>query len=234
MSSIFGIGSSTDTTSTNTIGSLTSTVLGGTSGSALGDMALIRSGAYRKLLNAYYKNESSSQAKNTEVDKGEKVKLVSAKGDASALSSAAGKLMNTELTEENRESIKENLNAFVDSYNKLVDSGSAVDTASILRNTLWMTQRTSKTSGLLSDIGVMVGTDNKLKFDEEKFSAASLSTMKTLFNGVDSFMGKVVSKADTIATLAGKTASTGTHASAYTFSGSYDDVSVSSMIDTLG
>lgn len=234
MSSIFGIGSSTDTTSTNTIGSLTSTVLGGTSGSALGDMALIRSGAYRKLLNAYYKNESSSQAKNTEVDKGEKVKLVSAKGDASALSSVAGKLMNTELTEENRESIKENLNAFVDSYNKLVDSGSAVDTASILRNTLWMTQRTSKTSGLLSDIGVTVGTDNKLKFDEEKFSEASLSTMKTLFNGVDSFMGKVVSKADTIATLAGKTAATGTHASAYTFSGNYDDVSVSSMIDTLG
>lgn len=234
MSSIFGIGSSTETTSKSTIGSLTSSVLGSTSSSALGDMALIRSGSYKKLLNAYYKNESSSQAKNTEVNKEEKIKLVSARGDASALSSSASELMKTELTEENRDKIKESLSSFVENYNKLVESGSDVDTTAVLRNTLWMTQRTSKTAGLLEDIGVTVGSDNKLTLDDEKFSKASLSTMKTLFQGVDSFMGKVVSKADTIAALSGKSASAGSHASAYTNSGNYDDVSVSSMINKLG
>lgn len=232
MSSIFDVGLNNSSV-TNRYSNLTSSVLGSGNGNALGDLALIKSGAYKKLLSAYYKNEKSSAAKNTEPDKAEKIKLVTAKSDASKLKAGAEALKKTELTEENRDNIKEKLQSFVDGYNALIDSGSAVDTQSVLRNELWMTQMTAKNAGVLEDIGIKIGTDNKLSIDDEKFAKAQLTTMKTLFQGNDSYMGRVAARASSIESIAKADASKGTHASAYTNTGEYESFDVSAAINKL-
>ena len=231
--SIFGVGN--EGSSWNNIGNVTSSVLGSSSGSnALGDMALIKSGAYKKLLNAYYKDENSSVAKNTEKSSTEKQNLTIARDDANKLNKAAENLIKADVSEENRDALKKDVESFIEAYNSVVKSGSEVDTQSVLRNTLWMTQRTSKNSGLLSDVGINVGTDNKLSLDAEKFAKATTADLKTLFNGRESFAGLTAQKASNISIVASSAASSGRHASAYTFSGAYASTAVSSKIDTKG
>lgn len=228
MGSFFEINSSN---SSQNYYNLTSSIFQSSSGSnALGDMALIRSGAYKKLLTAYYKNNSSTTAtKDAVTDETEKNNLVVAKDTAAALKKSANSLMSTDISEENREDLKDKVKAFVKDYNSMLDSGSEVDTESVLRSTLWMTQSTSKNSGLLSDIGISIGTDNKLTLDEEKFDKAQLSSVKTVFKGNDSLVGRTGARADAIAKLAVKTVTQGTGAALYNKSGDYDSISVSSL-----
>ena len=233
--SFFGINGSYSNSNyqNSNISNLTSSLFKSSSESnALGDMALINSGAYKKLLNAYYKDAGSSAAKSTEKSAAEKANLNIARDDANKLNKAAEALTKVEITDDNRDELKKNVDSFVEAYNSVVKSGSEVDTQSVLRNTLWMTQRTQKNSGLLSDVGITVGTDNKLSVDAEKFSKASTADLKTLFSGRDSYMGLTAQKASNIAAVAASAASAGKHASAYTSSGSYANASVNSKIDT--
>lgn len=228
MGSIFGInGSSSNQNNYN----LTASMFQSGSGNALGDMALIRSGAYKKLLSAYYKNDSSSNPKDMVTDDKEKNNLVIAKDSAAELKKSANSLMNADISEEGRSDLKEKLKSFVKDYNAMLDAGSDVDTQAVLRSTLWMTQSTSKNSGLLNDLGISVGTDNKLTLDEEKFDKAQLSTMKTLFKGTDSFVGRAGSRADSIAKIAVKTATQGTSAALYNKTGNYDSISAAGLFN---
>ncbi|MBR4343316.1 MAG: hypothetical protein IKP88_11560 [Lachnospiraceae bacterium] len=231
--SIYGMGY--DNSSVNSLGNLTASMFNSSSGNnAVGDLALINSGAYKKLLNAYYKDEGSSLAKITEKSSTEKANLTIAKDDADRLKKAADVLSAAEITDDNREELKKNVESFVSAYNSVVKSGSDVDTQSVLRNTLWMTQRTARNYGLLSDVGITIGTDNKLTLDAEKFDKAATADLKTLFNGKDSLVGLTAQKASNISIVAASAASYGTHASAYTFSGAYTTSAVSSKIDTKG
>jgi len=202
-------------------------------GNLLGDFSLIRSGAYKKLMSAYYKNESSSTAKSLLKGSDEKLSLTEAKDDAEALNKAASKLMTTDTSKDKREELTKNMEDFVSSYNEVIDSGSAVDTQSVLRNALWMTQRTSKNSSLLQEVGVTVGSDNKLSLDKDKLADAESSTLNTLLSGKNSFAGLTAQKASSIANIAQAAASMGTSASAYTYNGGYAYTPVSSMINTL-
>lgn len=232
MGSVLGIGSA----SQNNYSNLTSSIFSaGSSGNALGDMALIRSGAYKKLLNAYYKNDAKSGGSETKsVDEAERKNLVIAKDSASSLKTSAKALMDSTISDENREDIKEKMKTFIKDYNSMLDAGSEVDDQAVLRNTLWMTQMTSKNGGLLSDVGISVGTDNKLSLDEEKFDKASMTTLNSLIKGTDSFFGRVASKADNIALLSAKSATDGTSAALYTRKGSFDMGTLSSILDKKG
>lgn len=227
---IFNVGLSTGSNS-----NLTSSILSaGSSGNALGDLALIRSGAYKKLLSAYYKKDASAPKETESVDVDEKKKLVLAKESAANLKKSASELMDIGLSEENRGEIREKLQNFIRDYNTMLDSGSNVDTQSVLRNTLWMTQSTGKNSGLLSEIGITVGTDNKLSLDEEKFDKARLTSMNTLFMGNDSLLGRISAKADALEKLSAKSAADGTHAALYTNKGNFDMLNTNAFIDKLG
>lgn len=223
MSSIFGLSSSDN--SNNNYSSIFSNT------ASLGDYSLIQSGAYKKLLKAYYsKQESPVQTEN---EKTEKINLSSANSDASALNSSVSKLMGNSISEDNRENIKKDIKSVIEKYNNLVDSASKVDNTSVLRQALWMTQGTSAVSATLSDIGVTIGEGNKLSLDEEKFDKAALTSMKTLFEGKDSYMGKLLSRSNLIAT-ASKNAVTGSSsASNYTNSADYKSVELGNIIDTL-
>ena len=200
--------------------------------SALGDYSLIQSGAYKKLLNAYYGRNNNSTKTVNEEDKAEMIKLNTANSDASALNSSVSKLMGINISEDNRESLKESLKSVVENYNSVIDSASEVDTTSVLRQALWMTQGTSANSATLTDIGLSVGENNKLTFDEEKFDRADLAVVKSLSSGTSSFMGRLSSRSSQIASAA-LNALTGTSGSAYNKSAGYTGSNSKSFIDTL-
>jgi len=169
---------------------------------SVSDHALIKTGAYKKLLNAYYSSSNnkslSSDAVDISAERKEKVNLVAANTDSKALASAIASFNGVEIIEENREEVKSSIEAVVENYNKLVDSGSEVDNVSVLRNVLWMTQGTSENSRMLSDIGITIQEGNKLSFNEEKFNEADLSTVKSMKSGNSSFFGKLMTRALTI------------------------------------
>ena len=241
MTSVFGLNSSGDNnyfnslsglSSSNKSSSTDSSVFSGmlSGASALGDYSLIQSGAYKKLLNAYYSRDAKSGA--SETDKKEMINLNTANSDATALNSSVSKLMGTAVTEENRETVKENLKALVENYNSVIDSASEVDNTSVLRQALWMTQGTSANANTLTDIGLTVGENNKLVLDEEKFDKADLAVMKSLFTGTSSFMGRLAGRSSQIASAA-MNALTGSSGSAYNSSAGYTGVNSKSIIDTL-
>lgn len=238
MSSVFGITSSNDNYFSSVLGTKSSSqadssAIGSllSSSSSLGDYSLIQSGAYKKLLNAYYTKKSSDS--DSAASKTEKVNLSTANSDATALNNSVGKLMNIDITEENRESLKSSLKDVVEKYNSLIDSASDVDNTSVLRQALWMTQGTSALTKSLTDIGVTIGEGNKLVLDEEKFDKADLNYMKTLFTGKDSFMGKLSSRTNLIASAAQKAVTGNNSTSTYTNTADYSKTSTGHIIDEL-
>ena len=108
---------------------------GNTSGTAfpnVSDYNLIKSGAYKKLLNSYYGNATrnktiSDNSDSLDESKKEKINLVAANTDSKALSSSVADIYSVSVTEENREELKNTFKKIVDNYNKLIDSGSEVD-----------------------------------------------------------------------------------------------------------
>lgn len=188
--------------------------------SALGDLALIKSGTYKKLLNAYYGKTGSVQETPSEEVKAEQRNLVQAKDDAESLNKAVAELMKTDFSAENRETLTTNMKNFVKSYNSLIDSGSEVDAKKVLRNVLWMTQSSSVNSGLLTDAGISIGTDNKLSLDETKLAKTDSSVLKTLFTGKGSYADRILQKTSAVSSAAAKIVADGKSATAYTSSGS--------------
>lgn len=199
---------------------------------SVGDYSLIQSGAYKKLLSAYYGLDKSGAAAETAEDKKEKMNLSFANQDAQSLNSSVTALMEMDISEDNREEVKKKVKEFVEGYNSLVDTGSEVENTNVLRNVLWMTNSTKANAGLLTDIGITIGKGNKLEFDEEKFDKASLTTMSSIAKGHDSFMGRLASRSQVI-TSATVNAVSEKSASAYSRSGStYETETKSSVIDS--
>jgi len=203
------------------------------------DYNLIKSGAYKKLLNSYYGNATRSKIvkDNTDTlseDKKEKINLVTANTDSKALATSVADLTSNAITDENREGLKNSIKKVVEDYNKLIDSGSEVDNTSVLRNVLWMTKGTSENSGLLSDIGISIGEGNKLSFNEEKFDNASLSDVVTLTKGKDSFFGRVMTRALTVSREAASAVNQNMTGSVYSRDGMrYGEINPSALINRL-
>ena len=189
------------------------------SGINLGDYAAIKNGSYKKLLKAYYKEQDSTSTEKTKDDiKAEKQKNELMSTTASDLNEAARKLMDTSLLEKktgedgtadyDRDAIGKAVKNFVDAYNKTIDEAAESDNTSVLRSTVWTTNMMKKNAGLLEEIGVKVGADNKLTLDEDKLKSADVSTLKSLFQGHGSLVGRVSQKASAIATSAANAAGT--------------------------
>lgn len=216
------------------------------SSNMLGDYAMIRSGVYKKLLNAYYKtqntDDSSSKTESTE-DKAEKTKLVNARTDSEVLKEAAGKLNNTKLYQStgkgedgkpvyDRDAIKSSVKSFVEAYNSYIDSASAVENKDILRKSLSVVKETATNKNLLSQVGITIGKGNKLSIDEEKLDSAKVTTLTTLFTGRNSYAFKVNQKASETERLAYSATCKNSGACAYTYSGMYSSVgTTSSLLD---
>lgn len=77
--------------------------------------------------------------------------------------------------------------SFVDSYNKLLTDTAESNSIGITKAAGNMTNLASVYSGSLKDVGITIGTDNKLSIDEEKFKTAEDSKLKSMFNKSNSF-----------------------------------------------
>ncbi len=190
----------------------------------------IRSGSYGKLLSAYYKKmngaDSATEAINKET---ENRKLVG--GNASSLKSAAKTLSKMNFAEASAEDSLKAIKGFVSSYNSVIDTADDVSSKGILRNAVWMTNITKQSAGLLNELGISVGKDNKLTLDETKWADASNTTKSALFGGRQGFAEKMIYKASQMTNSSAEKASY--TASAYKSDGDYAKVNTQSLYEGL-
>lgn len=185
---------------------------------SLADYASIKNGSYGKLLKSYYaKKDADKLSQNG--DSSQKMLMMrtssdSLKKSADALNSDSlwekKKIkkkdektgVETEVEDYDRESIAKAVKAFVKDYNDVVEEAGNSNTKDVLRNAVWMTGMTSKTSNLLEKVGITIGKGNKLELDEEALNKADITALKTLFKGHGSFADKVSQKAGNISNAA--------------------------------
>ena len=190
----------------------------------------IRSGSYGKLLSAYYKKMNSGDSATEAIQK-ETANRQLVGGNASSLKSAAKTLSKMNFADASEEDSLKAIKSFVSSYNSVIDTADDVNSKSILRNAVWMTNITKKSAGLLNELGISVGKDNKLTLDETKWAGANTSTKTALFNGRQGFAEKMIYKASQMTNSSAEKASF--TASAYKNNGDYTKVNAQSMYEDL-
>lgn len=217
--------------------------------SLLSDYALIRNGAYKKLMNAYYGTGSSTShssiKEETVEEKQEKLNLKSTKTAAEGLKTAAASLRNGKIFEPvknketgemeiNKKKMEESISAFVKSYNETIEATGEVDATSVLRKTLWMIDDVKANAGLLEDAGITIGQDNKLALNTEKLGEAKISTLKSLFSGSGSVADKIMKKASELGRLSDAAVnSVSKKGVSYTSKGDYESLNTSTIYDSF-
>lgn len=193
----------------------------------------IRSGSYGKLLSAYYKKMNGGDSATEAIQK-ETANRQLVGGNASSLKSAAktlSKMDFSDTSDAGKEKSLKSVKDFISAYNSVIDTADDVNSKSILRNAVWMTNITSKSAGLLNELGISVGKDNKLTIDETKWANANNSTKTALFNGRQGFAEKMIYKASQMTNSSAEKASF--TASAYKDNGDYTKVNAQSMYEDL-
>ena len=173
----------------------------------LSDYASIRNGSYKKLMKAYYAKQ------DTEKLTAKQDTLMGSSADS--LKVAADKLNDSELFDKDDDTIVKAVKSFIESYNDVVSESGESNNKSVLRNAAWLTGMTGKNAKLLSKAGITIAKGNKLELDEDTLKKADKSTLKSIFNGYNSFAGNVSRKASAISN-----ASKGA-GSSYTSKGTY-------------
>lgn len=231
MTTYFGLNTSGVST---LFSSLSSSTSGSTTSSLLSDYASIKSGSYYKLLKAYYaqSSDSSTTASSTVKETSDNTAWKEAASDISSLKSSANSLTSADYSEGNRSKIEKSVSEFVSNYNATLDSASDVSSSSLASKTKWMTRITSTNEETLKKVGITVNSDQSLSLDKDTLSAASLDELKSAFSGSYSYADQI----NSATTLMAQVASNGgasTTASLYTSSGSYSNLSTSSLYDYL-
>lgn len=250
MANYFGISSIFGTSNNST------SWMGGISG-LYSDYNSIRNGSYYKLLKAYYSEGSSTKYKADDVvskkTNTEKKELTQVKADAAELKDSAKALTakgtnslftkkelssrdengnETTTLDYDREAIEKAVTAFAENYNATIKSGSDVSSTSILRKTLQLTQNTAANKKMLSDVGINITEGNKLSVDKDTLQKADMNKLKVLFEGADSYAGRISDKASQIAAAAVSEAAKTN--SLYTNSGNYyKQQNYSNLFDSL-
>lgn len=227
----------------------------------LSDYAAIKNGSYGKLMKAYYSegasNEVSSIAdskkKNntsTATDSAETLGKINTAADK--LKEAADTLIDKgtkslfkqvdiESTDENgmtvtkkgydTEAIYSAVSDFVKNYNSMLSEGENSETKNIRSKMKSLEGLTSANEKLLSQVGITVSEDNRLSVDEKTFKNADMTTVKTLFNGNQSYAYRVSAQASMIDFAAEREAS---KANTYTSAGSYGSANLTGSIFDYG
>jgi len=181
-------------------------------GFSLTDYAMIKSGSYGKLMKAYYNSDSklssvssSSSAKDkvsSLADSVDKTGLTKLNSEADSLKSVASDLASSDIwnnSDIKKEDMTSAVKKFVDGYNSVIDQSNKVSSSSVSSNVSYMKSMTSTMSKSLANIGITVGTDNKLNLDENTLTNANTKNVKNLFSGEYSYGGQIADKAANIA-----------------------------------
>lgn len=137
----------------------------------------------------------------------------------------------TTTSEYDMEAIYSAVSDFVNNYNSLIDNVNKSDATSVQNAASNMTNITSLYSKTLEQVGITVGTDNKLTLDEETFKAADMSKIKSVFNESPSFAYSISSQASFIDYAASRES---TKANTYDYTGAYsNNYSVGNLFNSL-
>lgn len=204
----------------------------GIGGVNVSDYAMIKNGSYGKLMKSYYAKQDADKLSQY----GDSTKaLTLMRSGADSLKKSADALGDASLYEKKKftrkdeetgeeievedydwDAITKAVKTFVDDYNFVVEQAGKSETKNVLRNAAWMTDITEKAGNLLSKIGITVGADNKLAFDEETLKKKTtlgkssieldnIPTLKNLFTGYVSFGSQISQKASAISNAAART-----------------------------
>ncbi len=212
-----------------------SNLLGGSSSSSGSGMSIldyntVNSVSYQKAIKAYYQQEKASSSADSETVASNKAEFASMRDAAADMKESAEALMNADLYKENekgeidRDGIVSAMKDFVKDYNAVVDKAGDSSDKATLRSGVWMTEMTGKNSGLLSEIGLTVGKDNKLSLSETTLRNARTSTLTSLLTGRDSFAGRISQRGSNFVAASERGLANGT----YTKNGSYNKAAAAS------
>ena len=98
------------------------------------------------------------------------------------------------------------IKSFADYYNSTLDSLEKSDSVQALEKGVSMVNTTRAYARTLNNIGLTVGSDNRITVNADKLSKASDSDLKALFSGSYSYATKIADKAGVISRAAGLSA----------------------------
>lgn len=197
------------------------------SASNLGDLGLMKSGVYTKMLKSYYEkvgNDTETKTSKSSSDspvwdndrkkfitpevkvdaKEEEAKkaLSSVKSASKNLSTDASALANMDYDTSSRDEIYDAVKKMADSYNTVVDSAKKSSLTSISKSVTWMTDDTKARAKQLEKLGITIGTDNKITVDKDKFAQANLTDIKSVFKGSGGLADRHAQRANGLVNLA--------------------------------
>lgn len=180
-------------------------------------LSSIRNGSYSKLLKAYYAKVDTSSSKTgstTSIQKedaqdtaAQKLNGAAVRDEAADVVDAVSAFKKNALWEKkgvtdaegntkqeyDKDAIYKAVSQFVSDYNTLVESTGKSSDNSVLRTASSMVNYTKANKGLLQDIGITIGSDNKLSVNEKKFKDSNMTVAKSVFTGSGSY-GQTISK----------------------------------------
>lgn len=177
------------------------------------DYASIRNGSYRKLLSSYYQNVENEGKTSSSESKDSKQTLTSIRNAAADVKESASALLDkgknslfktgtdeagNSYVDYDTEEVYKAVKDFVENYNSLLDSAAESDTTSILRTAKSMVSFTEANEKALAQIGITVGSDNKLSIDEDKFKEASKARVQSLFQSTGGYLYQINAKVTSI------------------------------------
>lgn len=164
--------------------------------SLLSDYNSIKSGTYGKLMKSYYaKNASSSDktsgtSSSTTASDDTSARISKLQSTSKALSESAAALYQNNsdsvFKSEDKDEIYKAVSSFVKDYNSAITTAAESDNSKIVRSASNLANTTAIYSKQLSNMGITIGTDNKLSIDEAAFKKADTSSVKAVFNGTGS------------------------------------------------
>ena len=182
------------------------------------DYASIKNGSYRKLVSSYYQKElAESGVSSSSTSKDSEQTLTSIQKAADNLKTSAQTLLDkgskslfmtktdekgNSYTDYDTDAVYKAVKSFVDNYNETVDAATESDTMSILRTAKNMVSFTSANEKALSEVGITVGSDNKLSIDEDKFKSASKARVQSLFQSSGGYAYQISAKATSLKSYA--------------------------------
>lgn len=225
-SGVFGWNNNNNNSSSSLFGSASNF------GVNLTDYATIKSGSYRKLLKAYYaeypeeteKAQNSVKTNSVQTKKEKTETLARIEDSADTLKDAADALLTqgnksifskveqtddkgNKTTEYDRNAIYKAVDKFVSGYNTMIDRVGDAENNSIRNAALSTMRYTEANSKALENIGITIGSDNKLSLNQEMFEKADMENVKSLFNKTGSYGYQVSAKASMISFYAERAAS---------------------------
>lgn len=188
----------------------------------LADYASIKNGSYGKLMKAYYSGNAndwvSSQKQGISSSEDDSKTLASVKSSTDALKESADNLSSVAKSGDMEKTL-EAVKSYVTDYNSVVKATAGAESSSITSSANNMVNLTKINSKLLGKVGITVNSDNTLQLDEETFSKADASTVKSLFGGNGSMAYRTSAQASMINYAAEREA---TKAATYNQSGFYN------------